>query len=172
MYTKLFRNALFGLSLLFAGLSVAEDGNDVIHPICRIQEPGGWLRMQAPETPPDMEILSMYVMDQNTGLRPNMNILTTPTDFSLQEFVREAREDWEALPGKVWQDLGLVKTNSGTAHLSQIDMETQWGDVRTIQAILVKKNHAVILTVQALREEFGEVQDLFFKTVRSLEVEL
>lgn len=67
-------------------------------------------------------------------------------------------------------DLGEFETKSGQAHLFQIDLKNNWGNIRILQSILIKDQRAYILTGSCLKKDFQTISQLFIQTFRSLTI--
>jgi hypothetical protein len=72
--------------------------------------------------------------------------------------------------GFEWKDLGTIRTEAGTASLSQVDTKTEWGSVRLMHVIMMKNGTVYILTASALKDEFSQFYKEFFAAMRSLRV--
>jgi len=68
------------------------------------------------------------------------------------------------------QELGTIQTQSGTAHLLQIDVENQWGKICLLQAISLYEGYAILLTTSSLKKEQLRKNPLFLKSFQSLTV--
>ena len=65
-------------------------------------------------------------------------------------------------------DLGEFETKSGKAHLFQIEVKNNWGNIRILQSILIRDQKAYILTGSCLKKDFQEISQLFLQSFRSL----
>ncbi|MFZ0566050.1 MAG: hypothetical protein WAM28_07690, partial [Chlamydiales bacterium] len=63
--------------------------------------------------------------------------------------------------------LGTMQTKAGVAHMLQVDRSTQWGNVRFIQAVLLKESTAYLITATCVQEEFASLSSQLFKSIKS-----
>lgn len=101
---------------------------------------------------------------------PSINLATEPYKGTLKEYLKLVKSI-NAAKGVEWKDLGKIKTEAGEGSLSQVDTKMQWGDVRMLHTILVRKGTVYIVTAAALKEEFPSLYQPFFNSMRSLSIE-
>jgi len=100
---------------------------------------------------------------------PSMNLGSEPFDGTLKDYLRTIKSINEARHAE-YKDLGTIRTDAGNANLSQVDMHTEWGDVRMMHVILMHDGVAYILTAAALKDEFPTYYKDFFKSMTSLKI--
>jgi hypothetical protein len=86
---------------------------------------------------------------------------------TVADYLKKIKEINKA-KGLDWKSLGTLKTDAGTASLSQVDAKSEWGDVRRMHVILKKDDTIYILTGVALKDEYPKFYGDFFKAFRSL----
>lgn len=111
----------------------------------------------------------MVIGKAKSSFPPSMNLATQPYAHSLKKYLSLVKDKNKA-EGYEWKDLGTIKTKAGVASLSQVDTRTEWGTVRLMHVILLKKGHIYILTASALANEFAFYYKDFFDAMKSLTV--
>ncbi len=129
--------------------------------------PTGW-RMADPKLLPE-RVRIMVVGQGPSAFPPSMNLSLEPYSGSLKEYLKIIKNMNDA-QGFEWKDLGTIRTEAGTASLSQVDTKTEWGSVRLMHVILLKNGTIYILTASALKDEFSQFYKDFFASMRSLRV--
>jgi len=99
-----------------------------------------------------------------------LNLGIEQVEVSLSDYVAAAKKRHLATRTKKWSEIGIVKTQAGPAHVSQIDEKNQVGDIRCLQCILVQNGLAYILTGVALKEDFLDYYNDFIKTFESFSI--
>lgn len=103
---------------------------------------------------------------------PSLNLaIENSVLVSPEEYLRSVQKIQEEDPGRRWRKLGTLTTRAGSAFLTSIDMETPLGNVRLLQAILLREKTAYLLTGAALQEEFPLYQETFLDAFRSFTLE-
>jgi hypothetical protein len=151
-------------------LSGASFENDFIQ---TAQEPGAvifnppdnWHLADPKALPPSVKI--MVVGQSSTDFPPSINLGTEKYNGNLKEYLKMIKSINDA-QGAEWKDLGTIRTQAGTASLSQVDAKTEWGEIRMMHVIFIRDNTAYILTAAALKNEFSQYYKDFFKSMRSL----
>ena len=129
--------------------------------------PQGWF--SAPTDPHFPTVKFMVVGKAATTFPPSINLSTEPYPFTLKQYLKNIKNK-NAAEGNEWKDLGSIKTEAGTASLSQVDTLTQWGKIRRMHVILLKNGRIYILTAAALVDEFSVYYKDFFDSMRSLKI--
>ncbi|CUI17283.1 conserved putative secreted protein [Candidatus Protochlamydia naegleriophila] len=129
--------------------------------------PPGW-RMADSKLLPE-RVRLMVVGQGPSAFPPSMNLSLEPYSGSLKEYLKIIKNMNDA-QGFEWKDLGTIRTEAGTASLSQVDTKTEWGNVRLMHVILLKNGTIYILTASALKDEFSQFYKEFFASMRSLRV--
>lgn len=101
---------------------------------------------------------------------PSLNVATQPFKGTLKQYLKNVKSINEAR-GDEWKDLGHIRTESGTASLSQANSKSEWGETRTMHVILLRDDQIYILTASALKEEFPKFYKEFFAAMRSVRIE-
>jgi len=128
--------------------------------------PEGWRFANRESLPP--VIKTMVIGEGSRNLPPSICLGIEPFDGTVQEYIRQVVKPANKKHGIEWRDLGKIKTEAGNALLTQLDMQTEWGEIREMQVFLVKEGNAYILTSAALKEEFPKFYKQFFNSMRSL----
>ncbi|MCB1112265.1 MAG: hypothetical protein H7A37_00285 [Chlamydiales bacterium] len=127
--------------------------------------PEGWFLADPKALPPSVKI--MVVGTSKNSFPPSINLGMEPYEGSLKDYLRMIKAINDS-QGAEWKDLGTIRTQAGNASLSQVDSSTEWGDVRMMHVILLRDSTTYILTAAALKEEFPNYYNDFFKAMRSL----
>jgi len=127
--------------------------------------PEGWHLADPQALPPSVKL--MVVGQSNNDFPPSINLGTEKFEGNLKKYLKMIKSINES-QGSDWKDLGTIRTQAGTASLSQVDAKTEWGEVRMMHVIIVRETTAYILTAAALKEEFPKFYKDFFKSMRSL----
>jgi hypothetical protein len=129
------------------------------------EPPVGWKEADRSVFPPSIKI--MIVGKGEHEFPPSLSLGTEAFEGTLQDYIKIIKSINQA-KGIEWKDLGLIRTGAGDASLSQIFNKTQWGNIKVMNAILVKNGTVYILTAAALQEEFPKFYKEFFAAMRSL----
>lgn len=129
--------------------------------------PQGWMAAD-PDTLP-RSVKAMVVGKGAHDYPPSINLGMEKYEGSLKSYLKNIKMINEAQNAS-WKDLGHIATESGNASLSQVDMKTEWGDVRLMHVIVVRYGTAYILTAAALKEDFPTHYKDFFASMRSLKI--
>jgi hypothetical protein len=111
----------------------------------------------------------MVVGPSASTLPPSMNLSYEPYKGTLKQYLKTVK-NMNIADGNDWKDLGSIKTEAGTANLSQVDVKSQWGTLRRMEIILIKNRYVYILTACALKDEFSKYYADFFRSMRSLTI--
>jgi hypothetical protein len=156
-------------------LSSAEEKTIQENLIQTAQEPGavvftpptGWALAKADSLPPNVK--AMVIGKGEHEFPPSINLGTENYQGTLKQYLKQVKTI-NASQGHEWKDLGTILTDAGEASYSQAIMNTQWGRVKMMHVILLKKGVIYILTAAALLEEFPKFYKDFFNSLRSLRV--
>lgn len=129
--------------------------------------PPGWLAADPDQLPKSVK--AMVIGKGSHDYPPSINLGMERYEGSLKNYLKTIKTINESQHAS-WKDLGQIATESGNASLSQVDMQTEWGDVRLMHAIIVRYGTAYILTAAALKEDFPEHYKEFFAALRSLKI--
>lgn len=135
-----------------------------------ITPPKGWECIQDPTQLPQ-KVKFIYIGNAKKSFTPSINLASELTNMALDEYVNTAKGYHESQSGARCSLLGDIITKAGTAKLMQIDRSTEWGEVRFLQAALIREGEAYVITATCLREEFPSLSTLFLKTIQSFAVE-
>ncbi len=103
----------------------------------------------------------------STSFRPSINFAIEEIDVGLKKYLQAAKESQLAEKGKTWRDLGKFTAAAGVGRLIEIGATSSQGPIKMLQMIIVKENHAYILTGACRKEEFVKFQDAFLNTFQS-----
>jgi hypothetical protein len=117
----------------------------------------------------DSRIVMLATGKGKLTIPPTLNLATEKTEVTLRQYLKIIRENTMA-EGREWKEIGNIETVSGTANLSQCDIETKWGKTRLLHAILLRDQVAYVLTASAMDDEFADNYELFFNSLRSLQL--
>ena len=114
-------------------------------------------------------VKSMVIGQSPSIFPPSINLCSEPYKATLQEYLKMVKNRNRA-QGNEWKNLGVIQTEAGNANLSQVDIPSQWGNIRHMHVILVKNENVYILTAAALKNEFSLFYKNFFAAMRSLKI--
>lgn len=134
-----------------------------------IVPPKGWDCISDPEQLPQ-KVTVIYIGAGKTQFTPSINLASEETTLMPEEYLALAKSYHQGQGGTQCKQLGMVDTRAGKAHLLQIDRPTQWGNVRFIQAVLVRDHKAYVVTATCLQEEFSSLSSLIFKSIQSFSI--
>lgn len=129
--------------------------------------PAGWRFAEAGNLPKSVKV--MVVGQGQSQFPPSMNLGTEEYTGNLKDYLKTIK-NVNDIRHADWKDLGTIRTEAGNASLSQVDMKTQWGDVRLMHVIIMHGGMAYILTAAALKDEFPTYYKEFFKAMTSLKI--
>jgi hypothetical protein len=134
--------------------------------LCFFTPPQGWEIADPKKLSSRVKIA--FLTNTGKGFCPSLNLAIEKTSSSLTDYLKAVRSIHEQDRSNQWRALGKVRTEAGLAQLTEIDTNTEWGPARMLQLILLKDNHAYILTAAALREEFSNYYKEFQSAFRSM----
>jgi hypothetical protein len=180
MKSKIFRS-IAPLLLILNNLSSAEQANDPIPETSEIQThytkamedpdaliftpPEGWVVVDPKVLSPRIKL--MVIGKSQKDYPPSINLGIEPYPGTIKEYLKIIKQINES-QGSQWKDLGMIKTQAGNASLSQVDMTSEWGNVRLMHVIIIRNGTLYILTAGALKEEFPQFYKQFFHSMTSL----
>lgn len=129
--------------------------------------PEGWLVADPSKLPKTVRL--MVIGKGRKEFPPSINLATEKYTGTLSEYLKIVKEI-NSSQGAEWKSLGTVDTESGTAHLSQLDVTNEWGKVRMIHILLLKDDVMHIMTGASLKEEFPKYRTTFLQAMRSIHV--
>lgn len=176
MKSYFFLQKLVVLCLCMPSMAYSREAEKPVTPqFADIDEPGA-LTFKPPKewklaNPEDLSPrVKLMIVGKGSGYYPpSINVGTEPYKGTLRDYLRMVKKVNEGL-GSEWRDLGTIETLSGKASLSQVDMNTEWGQVRLMHVILVKNRNVYVVTAGALKEEFSKHYNDFFEAFRSIQL--
>lgn len=108
-----------------------------------------------------------FIGNGSTQFHPSINLASEEVDISQKEYVKAVKEIHLAEPGTKWRDLGKFSMNAGVGILTEISSTSVWGEVKMLQAILVQKKTAYILTAAVLKKDYPGLQKEILKSLQS-----
>lgn len=127
--------------------------------------PEGWHAAVKEALPPIVQI--MVIGKGDSTFPPSLNLGVDPFKGTLKEYLANMKAINDA-QNIEWKELGTITTQAGQASLSQVDMKSEWGELRMMHAVILKEGNAYVLTAAALKEEFPKFYKDFFTSMRSL----
>jgi hypothetical protein len=127
--------------------------------------PSNWRNAEATALPDHVQL--MVVGKGNSEFPPSLSLATEHYSGTVKQYLKIIKE-LNASKGHEWKDLGSIKTEAGTASLSQTDSKSEWGNIRMMHVILKKNETIYILTAAALKDEFPKFYKDIFAALRSL----
>jgi hypothetical protein len=130
--------------------------------------PAGWQEAKKPPA----NLLSAFIDPKGKEFPSRVTLaVEEDVDGTLQEYVKAVKalqmEDPEV---KGWRDLGAIAMKGGEGRLIEMNSPSQVGEVKILQAFLLKDKTVHILTASCLKKEFGQFQKPFYDTFRSLNI--
>lgn len=111
-----------------------------------------------------------FVEHSAKTFKPSLNLGVQKVNVSAEEYIEAAKKQHLVNRNKKWSELGIVHTKAGSAHLSQIDEKANFGDVRSMQCILLKQGYVYVLTAVALRDDFLNYYHEFLNAFESFSI--
>ena len=71
----------------------------------------------------------MVVGKSSKEMPPSINLGYEEFQGSLKDYLKIV-QDFNRSQGDTWRDLGTVQTKAGPGSLSQLDMKSQWGNLK------------------------------------------
>ena len=135
---------------------------------CIFTPPLGWEIGQLKNPSPHIKI--GFIGKGSTDFRPSINLSVEEVDVPLKEYVTAVKELHLADPATKWRDLGKFSMQGGIGRLTEISNTSPWGELKILQAILVKSDSAYILTAAVLKEDLAKIQAELMKSFQSLNI--
>lgn len=129
--------------------------------------PPNWLGVDPNMLPEKVKV--MVIGKGPNGFPPSLNLSWENYSGTLKDYLKIVK-NLNTAHGYEWKDLGTIQTQAGIGSLSQVDTQTQWGNVRLMHVILKKNGKIYILTASALKNEFAIFYKDFFSAMRSLKI--
>ncbi len=108
-----------------------------------------------------------YIENEKKSFIASINLATEKTDVSIDEYLERVSMIHGSNPSTSWKSLGSIQTQSGKAHLTQIDNKSPIGDIRILQSILIDNGFAYILTGVCLKKDIGNHYQTFLDVFSS-----
>lgn len=134
--------------------------------------PKGWECINDPaQLPTKVKVIFIGPGHGNSQFTPSLNVACEETRLPIDEYVSMAKMYHEKQAGTRCTPLGTINTPAGVARLMQIDRPSQWGDVRFIQAMLIKDGDAYVATATCLKSDFSVLSTQIFKALQSFNID-
>lgn len=130
--------------------------------------PAGWRAADPASLPKSVKY--MVVGESTQKVPPSINLGLERYSGTLGDYLKIVKQI-NASQGDNWKDLGMIEIAGGPASLSQVDVKTEWGDIRQMHLIYLDHGVIYILTAAALREEFSKYYPDFFQALRSFKIQ-
>lgn len=131
--------------------------------------PTGW---HVQEINPEFSTVKAQVVGKSTSSYPPVINLCIEENYkgTLKSYIQLIKSK-ELAKGIELKDLGSIRTEAGSASLTQVDMKKDhYGDIRYMRVILLRNGTIYIVTASALLKEFGNYYKDFFTAMRSLRI--
>lgn len=110
-----------------------------------------------------------FIGTKKSGFSPSINLTKETVSIPLKEYLEVVRK--KCLEKKQsWKSLGTIETRSGKAALVAIETKTKFGEARLLQAILLHKKNAFILTACSLKKDFAQYMGIFKEMIHSMTI--
>lgn len=157
------KRILWGLgSLLLFSLAFSEE------PFYYFVPPKTWDVVDPSKLTPMFKIA--FVEHSTKAFKPSLNLGIQKVNVSLSQYIEAAKKQHLTNRNKKWSELGMVKTRAGDAHISQIDEKAQFGEIRSMQCILLQSGYVYVITAVALREDFLTYHNEFLQAFESFSI--
>ena len=133
---------------------------------CYFHPPKDWLISNPTNLPKEVKIA--FIQSERKIITPSINLTLEKVDVPIETYIKEVKKIHQADRTTQCRELGILKTNSGNAHLLEITMKKEWGDVWILQSILIKGGFAHLMTGLSLKKDFMKYHELFLSTFKSL----
>lgn len=137
--------------------------------IISFKPPKDWKSVELDKLSPAVKMMLVGTGKEN--FPPSITLAVEPFSGTLKDYLKIVK-NMNIAEKTEWKDLGKIKTEAGSASLSQYDENSNWGVTRTMTVILVKNGNAYILSATALKSEFSGYYKEFFAAMRSLNLKL
>lgn len=137
--------------------------------IISFKPPKNWKSVELDKLSPAVKMMLIGTGKEN--FPPSITLAVEPFSGTLKDYLKIVK-NMNIAEKTEWKDLGKIKTEAGSASLSQYDENTNWGVTRTMTTILVKNGNAYILSATALKSEFSDYYKDFFAAMRSLDLSM
>jgi len=134
---------------------------------CLFQPPDGW-ELSNPKTPSQHSICG-FLDTSRSGFCPSLHLTYEKTSCSIEKYLEVVSNTAKSKRQK-WRRMGTVKTQSGLAHLAEIEVCHSLGKVCLLQAILPADGEVHILTAGALKRDLAKCAPIFHKAFQSMRV--
>lgn len=131
--------------------------------------PKGWQCIEDRSQLP-AKVALVYLGRSKGPFTPSINLATEPTTLPLSDYLKMAKTYHESQGSTTCHSLGTVQTQAGPAELLQIDRATQWGQIRFLQAALIKDGTAYVITATCLKDEFTQLYSQFLHAMETFVV--
>lgn len=130
--------------------------------------PTGWRAADTKALPKSVKM--MVIGSGKHTFPPSINVGIEPYKGTLKQYL-ETIKSINSSQGASFQELGTLRTKAGLGSLSQVQAKTEWGNVRLMHVILKKDDFIIVATAAAKKEEFAELYNVFFNSLKSLQCE-
>ncbi len=129
--------------------------------------PKGWLI--ADPSKYENKVKIGFIESNKTIFSPSITLtLEKVESVDLKTYIKAVQKNFESDRLNRYQELGTLHNHVGKAHLAQVDMKNQWGEIRLLQAITIYQGYAIIQTAATLKKDFLTVHETFLTSFKSL----
>lgn len=128
--------------------------------------PEGWQLLDTKLLSPRIKVM-IVGSGKNNFYPPSINLGYEEYAGSLSDYLKEVKSVNQKT-GAAWTDLGTIQTMAGQASLSQVDLKTEWGDVRMMHVMLIEDKILYVLTAASLKDEFSSFLPIMLPAMQSL----
>lgn len=137
---------------------------------CHFPAPKGWTMIDPKVLLAEVKVMVRGVAKQPSNLPPSLNLALEETDLSQEEYLDEIKTMNSQDRNKRWSRIGSLETKAGEMALTQLDMTTSWGDVRMLQAVMIKNHIAYVITATAHLSEFAQFSNEFLCAMQAFDI--
>lgn len=134
---------------------------------CHFDVPKGWEMVDPKVLLPEVKVMVKGKALKANHLPPSINLALEETSLSLEEYLDAIKVMNTPDRNRKWSRMGSIHTKAGDMALTQLDLTSKWGDVRMIQALMIKNCVAYVITATSQLSEFSQFSKEFFSAIRS-----
>ena len=134
--------------------------------IALFSPPKDWQYAKPKNSSPHIQV--GFIGSGSNFFHPSINLATEEFEGTLKEYLKAVKAIHTGEPKTTWRDLGKFAMRGGEGRLTEISSPSPFGDVKLLQAILLKEHTAYILTAAVLKKDFSHLQNEILASLRSL----
>lgn len=137
---------------------------------CYFIPPRNWGKIDNQYLLQEVKIMVKGHPKEQNHIPPSINLALESTHLSTEEYLKAIEISNPSDSKRKWSKIGIINTQAGPMVLTQLDLTSKWGEVRMLQAIMVKNKQAYVLTATAQASEFSEFSKEFYESIQSFTI--